>query len=259
MTRFLFRLILLILVALAALGWWFRDDVTRAWDRIGKPLLVIGDQVPRPDPVRYEVIKEEAERWRQDLGERYRKARSEAEKDVVIAEAGAFLETALPDLMNCWLGTPWDFNGTSEIPGEGKVACGYFVATVLRDAGFRVNRFKLAREPSENILLTFLPRRELKRRVGVSYDRYASELREVGSGVRIVGLDTHVGFLISGPEGFRFVHSSGSKPWCVVDESEHDAEVLKLSRYRIHGCLTGNREVIRRWLAGEKFKVTSGS
>ncbi|MGB6220333.1 hypothetical protein [Haloferula sp.] len=259
MIRFFFRLLLLCVVCLAALGWWFRDDVLRTWEKIGKPLLVIGRKSPTPDPVRYGVLKEEAERWRLDLGKRYRAAEGKAAQDTVISEAQGFLEAALPDLMLCWLGTPWDFNGTSEIPGEGKVACGYFVATVLRDAGFRVNRYKLAREPSENILRTFLPRSELERRVGAPYQDYADSLRQYQSGVRIVGLDTHVGFIVSGPEGFRFIHSSGSSPWSVVDESEGDAEVLKRSNYRVHGSLTDNREVIRRWLEGEKIEVRTSS
>ncbi|HEY1086629.1 MAG TPA: hypothetical protein VGE37_03005, partial [Archangium sp.] len=35
-----------------------------------------------------------------------------------------------------WAGTVWDFNGTSTVPGEGKIACGYDVTTVLEQAGF---------------------------------------------------------------------------------------------------------------------------
>ncbi|MFC7337633.1 hypothetical protein ACFQY0_10630 [Haloferula chungangensis] len=259
MKRIFFLTLMLIVACLAALGWWFRADLSHAWGKMSKPLLVIGKKVPQPDPLRYEVVKAETERWRLDLAKRYRAAQSKADRDAVIAEARGFLEVALPDLMSCWLGTPWDFNGTSEKPGEGQVACGYFVATVLRDAGFKVNRYKLAREASENILLTFLPRKELERRVGVSYEGYAEELRKYRSGVRIVGLDTHVGFLVSGPEGFRFVHSSGSRPWCVVDESEQEAEVLKRSNYRVHGSLTDNPDVIRRWLAGEKITVRKSS
>lgn len=259
MKRFLLRVLLLIVASLAALGWWFRDDLREAWNEIGKPLLVIGGETPQPDPERYQVIKAEVERWRLKLAGKYRDSRTSAEREEVLNEARSFLESALPDLMECWLGTPWDFNGISEVPGEGKVACGYFVATVLRDAGFKLDRFKLARQPSENIILSFLPRRELVRRVGVSYEGFAEEVRGYESGIRIVGLDTHVGFLVSGPEGFRFVHASGSSPWCVVNEGEQDAAVLKRSNYRVHGSLTDNRDVIRRWLAGERIKVRSGS
>jgi hypothetical protein len=41
----------------------------------------------------------------------------------------------------------------------------------------------------------------------------------------------------------------------VVDESEEDAEVLRRSNYRVQGLLTGDREVLKRWLAGKKIEV----
>ena len=32
-----------------------------------------------------------------------------------------------------WMGTPWDFSGTSQVPRKGSIACGYFVSTVGLD------------------------------------------------------------------------------------------------------------------------------
>lgn len=235
-------------------GWWFRAELAGLWQR-HQPVLVVGELPPAPDPERYEVLKSEAERWRQDLAARYRTASHQRGREEVIEEAEVFLRLILPDLMSCWLGTPWDFNGHCETPGGGEIACGYFVATVLRDAGFRVDRYRLARQPSQNILRTFLPTDELTLRVGVPYETFAGELRAMERGVRIVGLDTHVGFIVSRPGEFRFVHSSGSSPWCVVDEAEGEAEVLRRSNYRVQGNLTANREVIRKWLLGEEFRV----
>src|ERR1700741_5295000 len=52
-------------------------------------------------------------------------------------------------LLPCWYGTPWGFYGTTEEPGQGTIACGYFVTTVLRDAGCSLQRIKLAQYPSE--------------------------------------------------------------------------------------------------------------
>jgi hypothetical protein len=43
---------------------------------------------------------------------------------------------------------------TSETPGRGEIACGYFVSTVLRDAGFGVERVRLAQQASERIVRT---------------------------------------------------------------------------------------------------------
>lgn len=247
--------LLVFLIIAVGVGWLFRSEVKTWWQEVGAPVLVIGKLQPQPDPERYTVLKGEAERWRLELAARYRAARTDAAKQVVIGDARVFLETILPDMMSCWLGTPWDFNGTSETPGEGNIACGYFVATLLRDAGFKVHRYQLARQPSQNILRTFLPRSELSLRVGTPYETYASELRTMEPGIRIVGLDTHVGFIVSEPGSFRFVHSSGSEPWCVVDESEAEAAVLQRSNYRVQGSLTANSKVIRKWLLGEKFTV----
>ena len=258
MKKAFYTTLLATLLVLATVAWIYRGPITQYLNDLGAPILVLEGDKPKPDPERYEVLKSEVERWRKDLAKRYREAPNQKAKDAVLDDASVFLQTALPDLMNCWLGTPWDFHGTSETPGEGKIACGYFVSTVLRDAGFKVDRYKLARQPSQNIIRTFLPRKEMSKRVGKSYAEYSSELRNLEPGIRIVGLDTHVGFIITRPDGFRFVHSSGSKPWAVVDEDEEHAAVLERSNYRVQGNLTANREVLRKWLMGERFTV-SGS
>ena len=38
-------------------------------------------------------------------------------------------------LFSQWKKTAWDFNGTATKPGDGPIACGYFVTTLLRDIG----------------------------------------------------------------------------------------------------------------------------
>jgi hypothetical protein len=251
-----FSLVLLILAALvAAVGWTHRARLGAWWPPAGIPPDGPGPPPPRPDAERYATLKEEVERWRRDLSAKHAKARGPGEKDQVLAECRRFLEAVLPEMMRCWLGTKWDFNGTSEVPGEGSIACGYFVSTVLRDAGFRVDRYKLARQPSQNILRSFLPREALVLKVGVPYDSYASHLEAAERGIRIIGLDQHVAFLVTGPDGFRFIHSSGSEPWCVVEEGRADADVLRRSNYRVEGSLTADKNLLRRWLAGERIAV----
>lgn len=249
-----------ILVAIGVAGWTRREQVldwaSEYWDGGNDDgVLVVGKLHIEPDPERYELMKAEVAGWREAAAARYAAASSAAEREKVVDESAEFLRVALPQMMECWLGTPWDFHGTAAGPGEGAVACGYFVSTVLRDAGFRVNRYHLAQQPSQNILKTFVPREKWSLRVGVPYEEYAAELHELDAGVRIVGLDTHVGFLVTDDEGFRFVHSSGAKPWRVVDESAEEARVLAASNYRVQGDLTAERETIRKWLVGEKFKV----
>ncbi|MBC8127824.1 MAG: hypothetical protein H8M99_11850, partial [Gloeobacteraceae cyanobacterium ES-bin-144] len=179
----------------------------------------------------------------------------EAERKAVEHDARVILETTLPEMMRCWLGTPWDFNGTASTPGGGRIACGYFVATVLMDSGFRVDCYQLAQQPSGNILRTFLTKNECVLTVGKPYGAFADDIEMAEPGIYLIGLDTHVAFLVVGGKNFRMIHSSGSKPWCVVDESRADAQVLQKSNWRMCGNLTADPDVLRMWLKDEKIIV----
>lgn len=203
----------------------------------------------KPDPERYHAIIDELAREREQLAADYLAAEADAERVEIEDQARTLLEAQLPELMRCWLGTPWDFNGTTETPGEGKIACGYFVSTVLRDAGFEVERFRLAQQASQNIIATFLERDEMHITASTSYEKFLQQVIARGPGVRIVGLDTHVAFLIVNPDqSINFIHSSGARPWTVVDEARLQATVLAASNYRVTGNLTASRQVIQKWL-----------
>jgi len=242
------------MVSLAATGWWFRVPLENWLQGKIASVQVSAAPKPKPDLVTYQGLVKDLERWRVDLSKRYETG-SKADRLLVEQDARLILEQALPALMRCWLGTPWDFNGTAEFPGEKQVACGYFVATVLRDAGFRLDRYRLAQQPSENILRTFLEKESCQLTVGQKYEAFATGLENAEPGIYVVGLDTHVAFVVVGETGFRFIHSSGSRPWCVVDESKDEAVVLRNSNWRMLGNLTGDAGVLRRWLKGDKLTV----
>jgi hypothetical protein len=236
-------------------GWFFRQDIGMWWHHAFTPVAMGGAPRPVPDARSYAVLTEELLRWREELADRYSKAKTSAERQAVEHDARMVLEEALPAMMRCWLGTPWDFHGTADGPGEGKIACGYFVATVLRDAGFKVDRYKLAQQPSGNILRTFLKKEDCVLTVGVEYNSFADSLSQVTPGIYVVGLDTHVAFLVVERDGFRFIHSSGSAPWCVVDEGRDDASVLQKSNWRMLGNFSGDAGVVQMWLKGGKIPV----
>lgn len=242
------RYLLVFLLIAGALGsgaWWFRDSL--------QP--VISAEKIKPDPKAYLLLTEDLELRRADLAKRYAQAKTPADKAAIENDARIILEHYLPELMRCWLGTPWDFNGTASAPGAGKIACGYFVSTVLKDAGFQVDRYLLAQQPSSNILHSFLPRSSCALTSSEDYQVFSSRIAKQEPGIYIVGLDTHVAFIVVGEGSFRFVHSSGSKPWCVVNESPNQADVLQKSSWRMLGNLTADSSVLRRWLKQEKIAV----
>ena len=234
-------------------GWW-----TWQWADDGElRILLSGELPPAPDSERYEFLVSELERWQESLGKEYKEAETASEKEAVEHDARVILELMMPEMMRCWLGTPYDFNGTAEKPGAGQVACGYFVSTVLRDTGFHVNRFKLAQQPSENILRTFLPREACVLKVGVEYPVYADWAESLDDGVYLIGLDTHVGFIVIQRGEIRFIHASGGMEHSVVEETRSKAGALRRSRWRMIGSLTRSPQAVRIWLRGEKVKVRS--
>lgn len=249
-------LLLITTLALAGgAGWWLRAPISDGWQARTDGVEIGLRPSLRPDPETYAVLVAELERWRRDLAKRHAAAKTEAARRVVENDARVILEQVLPAMMRCWLGTPWDFNGTAPVPGKGRIACGYFVATVLKDSGFQVNRYQLAQQPSENILRSFLPKEACVLTVGKDYPAFAAGVGLAEPGIYLVGLDTHVAFLVVRPDGFRFIHSSGSRPWCVVDEDRAEAQVLAKSNWRMLGNLTADSGVLKRWLKLEKIAV----
>ena len=97
-------------------------------------------------------------------------------------------------------------------------------------------------------------------RVGQNYNTFVEQAKERGPGIHIVGLDNHVAFLVIPESGdVRFIHSSGSHPFCVVDEDITKAGALQSSRYRVIGNLTRNPEVIHGWLIDQKWPTKISS
>ena len=241
----------ILLGAIGAGGWWLwnaqRDGLFS--------IILTGKPKPVPDTERYEVLKGELERWRENLAQEYGRARTAEQKAAIENDAKLILELMLPEMMRCWVGTPYDFNGTAEKPGTDRVACGYYVSTLIRDAGFRVNRYKLAQQPSENIMRTFLPADACKLKVGEDYSAYADWVERMEPGVYLIGLDTHVGFIVVRPGGMHFFHSSGHRKVGVVEENRENAWALRKSNWRMLGRLTADPGVMRIWLKGETVKV----
>ena len=239
-------------------AWLKRQDILMAAQQWIESRIVhndVGTEAPMPDAASYEVLCEQLEQWRSELSARHKKARTAEAKAEIENEARIVLEHTLPAMMRCWIGTKWDFNGTASKPGKGKIACGYFVSTVLRDAGLDVNRYRLAQQPSSKIIHTFIDKKDCTKNIGQDFELFVKDMAERTPGIYICGLDTHVAFIVKQGDDFRFIHSSGSKPWAVVDESPKEAGVLQRSKWRMLGNLTANEDFIRIWLKGQPIKV----
>ncbi|MFT3681627.1 MAG: hypothetical protein QM791_15255 [Ferruginibacter sp.] len=138
-------------------------------------------------------------------------------------------------LMPCWYGTPWDFNGTSTQPGTGSIACGYFVTTVLQDAGVTINRSKMAQCASS--ILVEKTCTAIERYSNKTIEHFVNGVKLKGKGLYITGLDAHTGFIYNDGREVYFIHSSIYPPRTVVKEKALESAALRYTKFRMIGMI----------------------
>jgi hypothetical protein len=192
---------------------------------------------------------------RHELARRYAPAAPRA-KSEVLRETGAWLRDALDkELFPHWYGTQWDFYGVTQTPRDGKIACGYFVTTLLRDAGFQLERARLAQQASEKIILSLVRPAFVQRFRNTALTDFVAAVKQKGAGLYIVGLDNHVGFILHNGQEIYFVHSSYGDPQEVVKEIAAESLILSSSKYRVLGALTADEQLLAKLLNGTKIRT----
>lgn len=167
-------------------------------------------------------------------------------------DARRYLVTQMTDsILPAWYGTPWDFNGTTRIPGAGAIACGYFVNTTLQDAGFRIPRIRWSQLAAEPMIRKLAPQARSFSNASVADVQHW--LIAQGDGVFVVGLDNHVGFITLSKGHARFVHSNYYQPRIgVMAECLDGPNPFAASRYRVIGKLFSD-EMTRAWIQGATY------
>ncbi len=201
-------------------------------------------------PRSYEACKARILVQRDSMATRYQAADASARAALVASARKLILNTISKELFPAWMGTPWDFNGVTQKPREGMIACGYFVTTVLRDAGFGVERAKLAQQASLKIIQVLCPRADIKDYGGIDVPELVRRMGTLPQGLYIVGLDIHTGFITNGPKTVDFIHASYGTPRVVVHEQALKSQVLAQSKRFVLGRVD-NDVLLTKWLRKE--------
>ena len=169
-----------------------------------------------------------------------------------------FTETILNHIFPYWYGTEWDFEGHTNTPNDGYVACGYFVSTTLKHMGVNVNRYKLAQQSALNAIKTLADGDTIYKlhetlEVDIS-ERIKAELTE---GLYVVGLSCHVGFvLVRNGEAF-FIHSDYTAPAEAKIELLHESTAFYYSNVYFLCRISNNDQLLQKWLKGEVIDIIS--
>ena len=211
------------------------------------------------NPAKYNDVRSKIEAARTELSSRYQHTENSDQKLNVINDAREYLtQSVYNEIFPYWYGTGWDFNGTTETPGQGKIACGYFVSTVLRDTGLKVQRARMAQQASENIVLSLTTDAHIKRFRNVPISAFVQSVQNWGPGLYIVGLDIHTGFILNVDGDVYFIHSSYIDPYTVVKERALVSRILSGSKYRVLGKISADDQLIMKWLRGEAIATRVG-
>ncbi len=97
---------------------------------------------------------------------------------------------------------------------------------MLRDAGSRVQRVRLAQQASENIILSLTGEPYIKRFRRVAIGDFVMAVKKWQTGIYIVGLDVHTGFIVNTGGEVYFIHSSYVEPTRFTSASGMPLELL---------------------------------
>ena len=148
-------------------------------------------------------------------------------------------------------------NSTATRPHEpGKtVGCSYFVTSVLLSAGVELeNRFTFAQAPAIFIQRSLAPAKDdLHRYFSIPAAQLRDRIAALGDGLYVIGLDTHVGFVVVRGDQVQLVHASYTGDRVVTDEPLLDAAAIDNSRpegYFVTPLFQDGR-LVDLWLRGQ--------
>jgi len=168
-----------------------------------------------------------------------------------------FSDQLLNEIIPYWYGTSWDFNGYTAVPNSGKIACGYFVSTTLRDMGLNLNRYKLAQQNPENEAKSIAIDAENLVSIDIDFD-YTGDtihkiIQEFDQGLYFVGLGNHVGFLLINNGNSFFIHSNYIDGMVMTENSKFSDAFLSQKYY--FSRITDNKALALKWLMNEELYI----
>jgi hypothetical protein len=198
----------------------------------------------------YNVIKQSMKRERSYFAQKFKEDKKQA-----IDSASKYLQhKLLNELVPHWYGTPWDFNGHTNIPNDGEIACGYFVSTTLKHLGFRLNRYKMAQQGGLNEAITLQPKHQLKIYRNVTFQTLKNKLNKVyNDGLYFVGLRNHVGYIFIKNDELYFLHSSYYDNKVMIEKAE--TSPCFQSDIYVFAEITSNEKLIQKWIQNTPIPI----
>ena len=199
--------------------------------------------------ISYTSIKNNVNTSRKQVAQSYKNATNKSATLNQIRDK--FTNHLVTDIIPQWYGTKWSFDGYSETPKSGSIACGYFVSTTLRDVGLNINRYKLAQKAPYHEAEVIACGTTIETLQDKSKEELkAYFIKNKKDGLYFIGLDFHVGFILKERQNIYFIHSNYINNSGPINEKIDHSRVMKSSVY--HFCnITHNDVLLKKWLNNE--------
>ncbi len=165
----------------------------------------------------------------------------------------AFTNQLVDEIIPHWYGTPWSFGGHTAVPNQGKIACGYFISTTLRDMGVNLNRYEMAQKSPLDEAKMISCGAEIDKVVQNSPERALAAIDDLTEeGLYFIGFDEgHVGYLLKREGELFLIHSNYFSPVSVCMETLEDSRVFeRFSTFHLV-AISHNDTLLQRWLAND--------
>lgn len=162
----------------------------------------------------------------------------------------AFTDQLVNEVLPHWYGTPWSFGGHTEVPNQGKIACGYFISTTLRDMGIKLNRYTLAQKSPIDEAKMISCGSDILSVVQETPEKAFEEIdRLTQEGLYFIGFDEgHVGYLLKRGGELLLIHSNYFSPVSVCMEKLEESRVFnRFTSFHLVD-ISHNEALIQRWL-----------
>lgn len=201
--------------------------------------------------ISYQTVLLSAGIEKRQLKNEYNKA---SNKTKIILKAGAKLDSIIyAQIIPYWYGTPWTYTGHTDTPKQGTVACGYFVTTTLKHAGFNLNRYKLAQAASKQAGEKLVGKGNLKVITGSPSKLKEYMLRNNSPGLYFLGLDFHEAYLWLTKDELYIIHSNYINHQGVIQEKATKSAALAASKSFWFAPIGGTAALTKKWLLSTKI------
>lgn len=167
-----------------------------------------------------------------------------------------FSEGLLHEIIPHWYGTPWDFDGYSDTPKKGKIACGYFVSTTLLHSGIHLDRYKLAQQGPRDEAIALSLYKGFRTFAGFPAEDMAKNInQDLKEGLYFMGLDeSHVAYLLKKEGELYLIHANYTQDAVVVIQPLMHSVFKDFMTWYL-ADITYNRALLSCWLSGGKCEL----